>query len=68
MSSGPLTSLFFMVSILIRLTISVSVKSCEIKGWGTRPMTCMTYERRSLVPGAIPEICHDSDKKQKLLS
>jgi len=32
MSPGPFTSLFFMVSIWIRLTISVSAKSCEIKG------------------------------------
>jgi len=57
MSPGPLISLFFMVSIRIRLTISVSVKSCEIKGRGTRPragMMCMTYERRSLVPGGHP--------------
>jgi len=32
MSPGPFTSLFFMISIWIRLTISVSMKSREIKG------------------------------------
>jgi hypothetical protein len=37
MSLGPFTSLFFMISIWIRLTISVSMKSREIKGRGTRP-------------------------------
>ena len=37
MSPSPFTSLFFMISIWIRLTISVSMKSREIKGRGTRP-------------------------------
>jgi len=37
MSPGPFTSLFFTISIWIRLTISVSIKSREIKGRGTRP-------------------------------
>jgi hypothetical protein len=44
MSPGPFTSLFFMISIWIRLTISVSVKSREIKGRGTRQEVCNKKE------------------------
>jgi len=46
-SPGSFTSLFFTISIWVRLTISVSIKSRETKGPGTWPLiNCTVYCNR----------------------